>query len=224
MAPYAALIFDLDGTLVDSAPDITAAVNVCFAARGWPQLDVRYVERYIGNGSRRLIGDILEDQGLPASPETITEVARAYIAQYSEHPAEKSTLFPNVREDLEGFRNAGIRLGICTNKPHALTGRVLEALKLSDLFEAYVGADAVPASKPDPGHLLAVAEKMDLGESAWAYVGDTGIDKRTAVGAKVPFFVVPWGTGPLVEVEDRQRLTRLADLLTLAGKHKAQPA
>lgn len=213
---YSALIFDLDGTLINSAPDIAAAVNQTFAARGWPQLDTDYVEGFIGNGPRRLLLDMLVDLGLPSDAATVSAAHDSYIRNYTERPAGLTRLYDHVLEDLVALREAGLRLGICTNKPHALTHSVLAALGLDALFEAAIGADAVPACKPDPRHLLAVAEAMKLPVAdpvAWAYVGDTAVDQATAVSAGVPFFVVPWGGGSLVSVPASQRLTRLSDLM-----------
>ena len=214
---YSALIFDLDGTLINSAPDIAAAVNRTFAARGWPQLETDYVEAFIGNGPRRLLSDMLEDLGLPADEATVTAAVDGYIRNYTERPADRTRFYDHVQEDLAALRQAGFRLGICTNKPHALTQSILEVLGIAELFDVALGADAVPACKPDPRHLTAVAEAMGLpadgASGAWAYVGDTGVDQATAEAAGAPFFVVPWGGGALVPASPAQRLGRLLDLM-----------
>lgn len=213
MAVYNALIFDLDGTLIDSACDIAKALNVGFMLNGWPELDPDHVEAFLGNGPRRLIVDILEDLDIPYDEAQVQRAFEGYLQAYMDDPAGRTRFYPHVREDLVALRDAGIRLGICTNKNHAVTGKVLEQLGLADLFDAAIGADAVPACKPDPGHLLAVADAMALADSTWAYVGDTRVDQQTAHAAGVAFFVVPWGGGPLVEISAAQRLNRLADLL-----------
>ncbi|MFR0656780.1 HAD hydrolase-like protein, partial [Pantoea sp. SIMBA_079] len=87
---------------------------------------------------------------------------QSYIENYHRNPAEKTRFFSHVREDLQSLHAAGFRLGICTNKPHALTQEILKILELDRLIEVALGADAVPACKPDPGHLRAVVERMNL--------------------------------------------------------------
>ncbi len=213
MPSYSAIIFDLDGTLIDSAPDIAAALNVGFARNGWPELDARHVERFIGNGPRRLITDILDDIGITHDDAAVERAFQGYLQAYLDDPAGRTRFYDHVPEDLAALRAAGLRLGICTNKNHAVTGRVLDRLGLSGLFDLAIGADAVPACKPDAGHLRAVAEGMGLAPGSWAYVGDTAVDQATAKAAGVPFYVVPWGGGPQVKTTPDHRLTRLSDLL-----------
>lgn len=210
-----AIIFDLDGTLIDSAPDIAAAVNRYLTEAGWPAQDTKFVEQFIGYGSRKLLFDIFARIGHPTDEASLAAAQTAYLENYSEAPATHTRFFAHVREDLKTLAETGLRLGICTNKPHDLTGRVLEALRLSHLFDAAIGADAVPACKPDPGHLLAVAERMSLPVGSWVYVGDTVVDQNTARAANVPFYSVPWGGGSGLDVAEGLRLTRLSDLLAI---------
>lgn len=210
-----AIIFDLDGTLIDSAPDIAAAVNKYLSNSGWPELDVDVIEGFIGFGPRKLIADVFAHIGHPDDDAAIDRAHQAYLDNYRADPASRTRIFPDVRADLERLRAAGLRLGICTNKPHEMTERVLDALGMADLFDAAVGADAVDHCKPHPGHLLAVAERINLAPGTWVYVGDTGVDQAAASGADVPFYVVPWGGGAEVPVAPQYRLTGLAALLKL---------
>jgi phosphoglycolate phosphatase len=216
-ASYKALVFDLDGTLIDSAPDIAAAMNKVLERRGWPTQTVDFVEKFIGFGARRLLLDMFEALGLPVDDKTVDEAVEEYLENYSREPAERTLFYPHVREDLEALRGAGVRLGICTNKPQGLSLRVLEILGIASLFETVVGADAAPACKPHPSHLLAVAERMDLNGDAWAYVGDTKVDQATARAAGVPFYAVSWGSGTQVVVEPEWRLDRLIYLAANPG-------
>lgn len=213
---FNAVIFDLDGTLIDSAPDIAAAVNTYLSEHGWDTLDVDVIEGFIGFGPRRLILDVFAHIGHPDDDASVEHAHRAYLENYRREPAGRTRFFPNVREDLQQLAVAGLRLGLCTNKPQDMTNRVLDALAIADLFEVAVGADAVPDCKPHPGHLLAVAERMNLARGDWVYVGDTPIDQAAAKGAEVPFYVVPWGGGAEVSVDPAYCLSGLADLLRLS--------
>ena len=215
---YTALIFDLDGTLIDSAPDMAAAVNTYLQAQGWPVQDTRFVETFIGHGPRRLLLDMFTALQLPTDAPSLEAAHVAFMAQYWQAPTRLTQFYPDVRDDLHGLHAAGFALGLCTNKPQALTLRILEQLGIASLFSAVVGADAVPACKPDPGHLLAVAAKMGLEPCTWAYVGDSGIDQTTARAAGVPFFVVSWGGGAKVKVAQSYRLNRLRDLTRTAPR------
>jgi len=211
--PVTAVIFDLDGTLIDSAPDIANAINRHLSEHGWERVGTELVAELIGHGSRRLITDVLSHIGHPVDTASVDRVHAAYQANYAERPVVDTRFFPHVAEDLVALTEAGLWLGVCTNKPHALTGQVLAALGIDGLVRAFAGADAVPACKPAPGHLLAVADQMRLTTGEWVYVGDTDVDRSTARSAGVPFFAVPWGGGGELDVPQGMRLSRLADLL-----------
>lgn len=220
--PLDAVIFDLDGTLIDSAPDIAAAVNLFLTSTGWDAQDTDFIEQFIGYGPRKLLVDLFQHIGHPVDDKTVETAQAAYLENYWQSPARHTRYFDHVKEDLETLADSGLRMGICTNKPHALTQRVLDALGLSSVFEVAIGADAVPACKPDPGHLIAVAEQMSLSTGSWAYVGDTKVDQSTATDANVPFYAVPWGGGSKLDVPDGHRLNRLSDLLQVRAQSKSE--
>ncbi|MGH7005496.1 MAG: HAD-IA family hydrolase, partial [Alphaproteobacteria bacterium] len=207
-----AIIFDLDGTLIDSAPDIAAAVNRFLVEQGWKPLETEYVEQFIGDGPRALMARILQGQGLPTDDDFVTEAVKAYLGNYARSPAKLTKFFAHVVEDLEALAASGFRLGICTNKPQALTQQVLRILKVDHLFEAALGADAVPKRKPDAAHLFAVIDAMGLQRDEVAYVGDTDVDKNCATSAGVPFYLVSWGGGLHVSETGATRIKRLIDL------------
>ncbi|OAM72971.1 phosphoglycolate phosphatase [Devosia elaeis] len=208
-----AIIFDLDGTLIDSAPDIAAAVNRYLEPRGRGPLSAERVARFIGNGPRKLMADILADQKLPVDEATLAEAHATYLENYNRHPAALTEFYANVREDLALLAERGFRLGICTNKPHALTQKILSLLQIDHMFEAAIGADAVKDCKPHPDHLAAVWQAMGISPRQVIYVGDSDVDRMTAQRAGVPFFAVNWGTGADVAVEPAFRLHRLADIV-----------
>lgn len=214
-----AIIFDLDGTLIDSAPDIAAAVNLFLAEHGWGPVATADVEKFVGDGPRSLLLRILDEQGLPTDDAFVAEAHAAYLANYARAPATHTRLFAHVPEDLASLRSVGFRLGICTNKPNALTQRVLAALGIDTLFAAAIGADAVPRRKPHADHLLAVIDAMGVARDEVVYVGDTDVDRACAANADVPFFVVSWGRGMLVPDTGATRIGRLADL----GRHLPEP-
>ncbi|MDX3924511.1 MAG: phosphoglycolate phosphatase [Shinella sp.] len=210
--PIRAIVFDLDGTLIDSAPDIAAAVNRFLTDQGWRALETNYVERFIGDGPRSLLFRILEEQGLPTDDAFVDHAKTAYLRNYAEAPATHTRFFSHVVEDLHLLRSAGFRLGICTNKPHELTWTVLRILGIAELFDVAIGADAVEKRKPDAAHLLAVVKAMGLEKDEIAYVGDTDVDSTCARNAGVRFFVVSWGGGMHVKDENATRISRLGEL------------
>ena len=205
-----AAVFDLDGTLIDSAPDIADAVNRAFVAHGLEATDEAVVTELIGNGAHRLVADLLARQRTPATPSDIDVLTAAYLDSYAEAPVARTTIYAHVAEDLATLKGAGWRLGLCTNKPQALTLAVLKGLGLAVLFAAVRGADAVPARKPDPGHLRAVIDA--LGVTTAIYVGDTEVDEATARAAGVPFRGVGWAAPGRLSVPKAERLSRLSDL------------
>jgi len=143
----------------------------------------------------------------------LTSAVNDYMAAYHSAPVVRTRLYPHVGEDLQALHAAGCTLGICTNKPQALSEQILHALGIAAHFAAVIGGDAVPACKPDPGHLLATARCMGLsGCGGWVYVGDSHVDQSTARAAGIPFYAVPWGTGALLPVSGKYRLSRLHDL------------
>lgn len=221
---YRAVIFDLDGTLIDSAPDIAAAVNRVLAGIGREGLPVATVERFIGDGARSMLRRIFGEIGAPDDATLLERSLESYLTHYGAAPAVKTKLFPHVMEDLRDLRRAGLRLGVCTNKPHHLTELVLAGLGLDALIEVALGADAVPRRKPDAEHLLAVIAAMELNPREVIYVGDTEIDRRCAGAAEVPFCVVSWGGGAAVSDEDAHRISRIAAVSDVIESLEAREA
>ena len=172
---------------------MAAAINTYFAAQGWPAQTTAYVERFIGHGPRRLLLDMFTDLHLPTDTASIDAAHTAFMAHYWQSPARLTQFYPDVLADLNSLHAAGIALGLCTNKPQALTLRILDRLGIAPLFTAVVGADAVPACKPDPGHLLATINAAGGCAAASVFVGDSITDTTTAKAANVPVIAVSFG-------------------------------
>jgi phosphoglycolate phosphatase len=178
------VIFDLDGTLIDSAPDIHATANAVLALEGLPPLTLAQVRSFIGNGVAVLIQKVMGAQGLPAEGAQYDRMLAEFVERY-EAAVTLTTLYPNVAETLAALASEGRTIGLCTNKPQAPTRAVLDHFGLLDAFAVIVGGDSLPQRKPDPAPLrLALA---GLGGGPAVYVGDSEVDAATAQAAALPF-------------------------------------
>lgn len=189
----ATLAFDLDGTLVDSAPDLVGTLNVILAEEGLPPLPFADARAFIGHGARRLMERGFAAQGLSIAPEAMPDMFARFIAHYEAHIADESRPFPGVPEALAQMKAAGAKLVVCTNKLTGLSRQVLDALDLSRFFDAVVGADSAPAPKPDARHLLAAIEAVGGDPARAVMVGDASTDAGTARAAGVPLILVTFG-------------------------------
>ncbi len=208
-----AVVFDLDGTLVDSAPDIAWSINRMLAEHALGPLPVRDIERLTGEGASVLVARALEQVGVAADAARVARDTASYLTHYRRRPCVDSKLFADAGEAVAALRRAGIRLGVCTNKPEALAVAVLRELGLLDAMDVVVGADTTPARKPDPLPLLHTLRVLGVDPDEAVYVGDTAIDRDCARAAGVPCRLVDWGNGTTLEVPMSLRLARFADLL-----------
>lgn len=186
-APVEAVVFDLDGTLIDSAPDIHAAVGETLLGVGQPPLPLPTVRGFIGNGVPALIEQVMAARGIAPAPGAHERLCEAFMGHYMAAPTALTRPYPGVVEALAALAGDGLRLGVCTNKPEAATRAILGDLGLADAFEAVVGGDSLPVRKPDPAPLLAAAER--LGDSRALYVGDSEVDAETARRADLRFLL-----------------------------------
>ena len=216
--PHSALVFDLDGTLVDSAADIAGALNATLAEEGHAPLPVETIERFTGEGATILVARVLAAIGVEADAARVGALTGRYLAHYAASPCERSTLFADAAEALPRFRAAGIPLGVCTNKPEHLAVAVLAALGVAALFDAIVGADTTAARKPDPRPLLQTLGRLGAAPGRAVLVGDTAIDRETAERAGVPWRIVAWHRSPDLVVPESALLRRFADLDRDAGR------
>lgn len=203
------LLFDLDGTLVDSVPDLTAALNRLLRARGLAPFDAATVTGFVGDGVRALVERAFAARGAVADAAAVT----AYTDDYAAHASEATRPYPAVPETLAALCHAGWRLAVCTNKPEAPARRLLADLGLERFFAAVGGGDSFPARKPDPAHILGTL-RLAGGERARALmVGDHRNDVQAAAGAGMPAIFAAWGYAPRASAQGAAAIAeRFADL------------
>lgn len=193
--PAPALIFDLDGTLADTAPDLLGATNAVLAARDRPELDLTSLRHMVGFGARALILQAMEASGAPVTEEDLPPLVEIFLSHYRDHIADGSLLFPGVTETLTALKGQGARLGVLTNKPQDLTDLLLPQLDLHGLFAAVYGAGRKGYTKPDPRIFHDVTS--DVGGGPAVMIGDSITDLNTARAAGVPCILVSYGFTPV---------------------------
>lgn len=189
----AVIAFDLDGTLVDTAPDLVGTLNLLLREEGVAPLAMEEARPLIGHGARRLLERGFEVAEAPLPAERIPDLFDRFIAHYFAHIADESRPFPGLVEALTALKAAGARLAVCTNKPTDLAQALLDALELSPLFEAIVGPEAAPARKPDPRHLEAAVRAAGGSIDRAIMVGDAAPDAGAARAAGAPLVLVSFG-------------------------------
>jgi phosphoglycolate phosphatase len=186
-----ALVFDLDGTLVDSLPDLAATLAVILAELGAPALPRDPVRGMIGDGTRALVARALAASDLPAT--LLDERHARFLALYEAAPAALSLPYPGVVETLRALRTQGRRLAVCTNKPQRATLAVLRGTGLDGFFAAIVGGDVLALKKPDPAHLLAALDAIGATPDDAIMIGDNEHDVAMAKAAAVRVVLVRYG-------------------------------
>ena len=190
---YAAYLFDLDGTLVDSAPDITAALNAALNAVDKPVVDEALTRHWVGHGSRVLIERALahvDAANAVADERTMARAMDAFIAHYRGHIADASRPYPGVADALDALTQHGARLAVVTNKLSSLSEQLLLALGLRPYFAVVVGGDTLAKRKPDAAPALYACRHMNVIASDALFVGDSTTDVETARAAGCPVVCV----------------------------------
>src|SRR5213592_3422356 len=172
------LVFDLDGTLVDSVPDLRAAVNEMLRERGSRQLSLSEVKRLVGDGAPALVARALAASGADAAGGG--EALARFLEIYEANAVRLTRPYPDVRETLTALRRRGYRAAVCTNKPQRATMAVIEGLGFLALFDGIAGGDRFSVKKPDPGHLLGLIGELGASVTATAMIGDNENDAAVA--------------------------------------------
>lgn len=188
-----AILFDLDGTLIDSAPDITAAVNELLDGRGLPPLALPQVKSMIGNGVEKLVERAFAASGQPLSQTGLEEANREMAPIYRRHTTRLTRLMPGAAEALARLHVAGVLMGVATNKPQLATREILQHFRLAERLGAIVGGDAVTRKKPAPDALLLALEQLRTEPHEALMVGDSITDVEAARAAGLPVAIIRGG-------------------------------
>ena len=188
-----AIVWDLDGTLVDSAPDLASALNTVLDQRGFFTHSVDTVRTMIGNGVPKLVERGFNAVGVRPDPEQLDELVAMFVQEYKACAIDNTRPYPGIVEALQEIQSMNIPMGICTNKPEAFTRQILDGLGLSGYFSSVVGGDSTSARKPDPEPVLACLRGLVAEPASSLMIGDSVHDVHAAHAAGVIVGVVPWG-------------------------------
>ncbi len=193
------VIFDLDGTLLDTIEDLANSVNFALEKHGFPKHEVETYRRFVGNGVTKLIERALPEDSKDG--ETIERVRKDFIVHYVPHSEECTRPYPGIPEMLKQLHQQGIQLAVASNKVHVATERVVKHFFSDIPFSVILGQrDGFPV-KPDPLILNSILEQTSIPKEKVLYVGDSGVDVQTALNAEVLFVAVLWGFRPKEELE-----------------------
>ncbi len=208
------IVFDLDGTLVDTAPDLISTLNLILAREGLPPVPYDDARRIIGGGARGMIAKALDAEGRPDAKAHLDRLFTAFIEHYAVHIADGSRPFPHLEAALNQLTATGHRLAVCTNKLEWLSVRLLSTLKLDRRFAAICGQDTFGVMKPDPEILRQTIRRAGGDPGRAVMVGDSGTDVRTARAANVPVIAVDFGYSevPIATLEPDRLISSFADL------------
>lgn len=214
MAALPVIVFDLDGTLVDTAPDLITALNFVLEREGMPAVPLASARKMIGAGARKMIERGLEVDGRITTAEDVTRLTADFIDYYAAHIADASRPFEGLEDALDDLAARGHLLAVCTNKLEWLSRRLLDQLGLSGRFAAICGADTFGVSKPDPAIFRQTVVRAGGQMSSSMMVGDAGTDIGVARRAAVPVIGVSFGYTdvPIAELKPDRVIDHMRDL------------
>jgi phosphoglycolate phosphatase len=210
----ATIVFDLDGTLIDTAPDLVDTLNVVFAREGLPPVAYETARNLIGGGARTMIARGIEAEGRTVAPAEIERLFQDFLAHYSEHIADRSRPFPGLADALDALAANGSRFAVCTNKLESLSVLLLTQLGLAHRFSVICGQDTFGVQKPDPEVLRRTIAAAGGTLRNAIMIGDSLTDIRTARAAGVPVIAVDFGytEHPVSELGPDRIISRFAEL------------
>lgn len=208
-------VFDLDGTLVDSAPDLHSALDRLMLKRGLPGFSRPEVVAMIGDGAKVLVERAMAARGAAFELAALD----SFLKDYSANAAVETAAFDGIAETLESLVGSGWRLAVCTNKPVAPARTLLRDLGLADRFATIGGGDSYASRKPDPAHLLATLRDAGGDPADAVMIGDHHNDMAAAAGAGVPAIFAGWGYGPIAMAAGAPIARTARDLPDLLARH-----
>jgi phosphoglycolate phosphatase len=226
MTSAGTIVFDLDGTLVDTAPDLINALNFVLAREGLAPVPLQSARNMIGAGARKLIERGLELEGRSMSFEEVTKLTGDFIDYYAAHIADASRPFEGLERALDDLGARGYRFAVCTNKLEWLSKRLLDQLGLSARFSAICGADTFGVSKPDPAILRQTIARAGGELSSAIMVGDAGPDIGVARRAGIPVIGVEFGYSevPIADLKPDRLIKHMRELAGAVASLTASPA
>ena len=189
MKPIRSVTIDLDGTLLDTVPDLAAAANGMLRELGRPEYDIDTIAGFIGRGIPKLVERCLPD----LDPDSVAQAQAIFRRHYAIENGRRSKLYPGVLEGLQALRAAGLPMAVITNKATAFTEPLLRATQLASWFEFAVSGDSLPEKKPHPMPLLHACERFGTAPAENLHIGDSRHDAAAARAAGCPVFLVPYG-------------------------------
>ncbi len=205
---FRALLFDLDGTLLDTLDDLAGSMNRVLARRGWPVHEVRDFRYFVGDGARVLVSRTLPEGHRDEA--TVQACLREFRAEYDRNWHVKTRPYEGVAEMLDELERRGLPKAVLSNKPHDFTARCVDELLPRWRFDPVLGLNDDRPAKPDPGGALEIAGQLGIAPEEFLYVGDTSIDMKTALAAGMHPVGVLWGFRPREELERSGARTLLA--------------
>ncbi|MDP6691564.1 MAG: phosphoglycolate phosphatase [Alphaproteobacteria bacterium] len=212
---FDAVLFDLDGTLIETAPDLCGALNYTLAKAGRDEVRLDQVRHMIGDGARTMLRLGLQATGEEPADEEIEKWFHVLLDYYWDHVADESFPFPGALAALESMRAADLKLAVCTNKPVRMSNRLFEKLAIDHFFDAVLGGDSLAVRKPDAGHILGTLDAIGVAPDRAVMIGDSANDLNAARNAGIPVVLVTFGytTVPVGELDADALIDHFDELL-----------